>query len=773
MNMPDNNRYNNFLKKKVLTVTDAGFDIDRDQLNENLFDFQKDIVKWALRKGRSAVFADCGLGKTAMQLEWAHQVFLQTGGNVLILAPLGVTYQTATEAEKFNIPAHIARKQSDIQPGINISNYEMLHHFEPESFIGIVLDESSILKNYMGKRKMLILERFKETPYKLCCTATPSPNDHMEILNHAEFLNVMRSTEALSIWFINDTMNFGTYRLKNHAKTDFWRWVSSWAVSLSKPSDIGYNDAGYELPPLNVKEIIVDVDTSEATDGMLFRMADMSATGYHKEKRLTSAERAAAVAEIVNNSNEQFVIWCETNYEADELVKVLPDAVEVRGSDKPDDKERAALDFIAGKIRVIISKPKIFGFGLNFQNCHNTIFCGLSYSYEMFYQATRRFWRFGQNNPVNCMIVIGETERQILSTIKDKETRFEEMKHSMNVLMAEFQTVNRKVEFQMDYERKTIELQDATLILGDSCVEVKTIADNSVDFQIFSPPFSNYYIYSDSYRDMGNVKDDEQFFEQFRFLIPELLRISKPGRLCAVHCKDLVLYKGRDGAAGLRDFPGDLIHEFLQAGWIFHSRVTIWKDPVIEMQRTKANGLLHKTIKRNGSYSRQGMPDYLLIFRKWTEGENEHPIERPRGFDYYIGENAPDGMRYVSDQFNDYDSEGYSIQIWQRYASPVWFDIQQTNVLNTRIAKDNEDEKHICPLQLDVIERAIHLWTNEGETVFTPFMGIGSEVYSALKLNRKGLGIELKESYFKEAEKNVREILHKKSELSLFDLLTA
>lgn len=284
-----------------------------------------------------------------------------------------------------------------------------------------------------------------------------------------------------------------------------------------------------------------------------------------------------------------------------------------------------------------------------------------------------------------------------------------------------------------------------SLYNGD-CVEViKAIPNNSIHFEIFSPPFSCLYIYSDSYRDMGNCKNDEEFFQNFDFLIPELYRVMMPGRLCAVHCKQLVNYKGRDGASGLRDFRGEIIRHFEKFGWVYHSEVCIWKDPVIEMQRTKSHGLLYKQLRKDSSYSRQGLPDYLIIFRKWTDEGDPEPVTHTK--------------------------ENFPLEIWQRYASPVWFDVRQTNVLNVELAREDADEKHICPLQLDVIQRAIELWTNPGDIVLSPFAGIGSEVYQAIKMDRRGIGIELKESYFNQAVKNCKDMEQQKKQGTLFDLL--
>lgn len=433
--------YKDFLKSKQITVKASGFQVPRESLNPSAFEWQKDIDTWALKKGKAALFEDCGLGKTLQQLEWANQVHKHTGENVLILAPLAVSAQTAREGFKFGIPATICKDQSDVRPGINITNYERLDKFDASLFSGVVLDESSILKAYTGHTKQQIIDTFHDTPYKLACTATPAPNDHMELLNHAEFLGVMKSSEALSIWFINDTKSSGTYRLKGHAVKSFWEWVSTWAVCMSSPSDIGYPDDGYDLPPLNIIDEVVHVSVIDPSfENGFIRQIDASATGFHKEKRHTAPDRAKRSAEIVHDINEQFVVWCDTNYEADLLKELIPEAIEVRGSDNIEKKEQAAKAFVDGSARILISKPSIFGYGLNFQNCHNTVFCGLDYSYESYYQAIRRFWRFGQTQPVNAYIVIGSTEKQILDTIRRKEAQQNEMKKNMYGSLKQIQT---------------------------------------------------------------------------------------------------------------------------------------------------------------------------------------------------------------------------------------------------------------------------------------------------------------------------------------------
>lgn len=452
------NDYQQFLKRKLVRAQPTGFDKSADALNPKLFEWQKQVVSWALKRGRAALFEGCGDGKTAQQLEWAQSVWEHTGKPVLIVAPLAVADQTRREAVKFGFrPVTVCREQCHVQDGVNITNYEMLDCFDASAFSGVVLDESSILKAYTGKTKRQIVDMFRETPYRLSCTATPSPNDLMELLNQAEFLGVMKSNEALSCWFIADQTSSGTYRLKKHAETDFWQWVSSWAVCLEKPSDIGYSDEGYILPPLNEQTIIVDRD--EAMDPMaeLSETINMNATNYQREKKKTLKNRVEKVAEIVNGSDKQFLVWCYLNDEADALKKALGDCVEIRGNDKTTDKERAAIDFVEGRIRVLCSKPSIFGYGLNFQNCNNMIFCGMDYSFESYYQAVRRMYRFGQEREVNVYRVIGKNEKVILDTINRKKKIKDDMARSMANAMKDFQTNEiHGRKFRLDMTRQEV-----------------------------------------------------------------------------------------------------------------------------------------------------------------------------------------------------------------------------------------------------------------------------------------------------------------------------
>lgn len=748
--------YDNFISSKRQINEWNGF--EPGEICPMLFDFQKDIVTWAVKKGRAAIFADTGLGKTAMQTAWADQIVKETGGNVLIVAPLCVAHQTVSEAKKFGIDVNYCRNQESAKDGITITNYEMLDRFDVSSFTGVVLDESSILKSYMGKTKRLIIDSCESVKYRLACTATPSPNDYLELGNHAEFLGVMPSNEMIMRFFQNDTMEAGAYVLKPHAAEKFWNWCASWSVCLSNPADLGYDGDSYILPSLNQQFVEVSTEGLPPNEGELFRTVIINATSVHKEGRLTIERRAEAVAELVNADNEPWLVWCNTNYEADALKGLIPDAVDLRGSDAIEKKESSLDGFIDGSIRVLITKPSIAGMGLNLQHCRNMAFVGLSYSYEDYYQAIRRCYRFGQKREVNCYVMAADSERAILSVIQEKEKKHNEMKSEMVKAISLFYKKGTDMN-DTPYFGK-VEKDEWTIHHGD-CVHVsKLIEDNTIGFSVYSPPFSNLYIYSDSEYDMGNSSDDGQFMEHYSYLAEELHRITKPGRLTAIHCKDLPMYKGRDGAAGLRDFPGEIIKMYESKGWQYHSRVTIWKDPVIEMQRTKNHGLLYKQLCKDSSASRQGMADYIIVMRKWADEDQWESVTRgkERFFDY-IGSsyNAPDTKDWSRARSEEERQRLYSISVWQRYASPVWFDIDQTDVLNYKLAKEKNEERHICPLQLDVIERCVELWSNPGDLVFSPFTGIGSEGYVSLKMGRKFVGSELKKSYFDIACRNLTE----------------
>lgn len=444
--------YREFVASKRAYAKPSGFEVAAGDLNPHLKPFQSDAVRYLLRIGRGAAFEECGLGKSLQQLEWAYQVARRTGGLVLILTPLAVAQQTIRECEKFNVnrsgskdamPIVVAESDDDVLflNGMVVTNYEKLPKFNASRFAGVVLDESSLLKSFNGKTKQRLCEAFSKTPYKLACTATPSPNDQMELGNHAEFLSVMPSSEMLARWFINDTAHVGKYRLKHHAREDYWRWVASWAICLSRPSDLGYSDEGYVLPPLELHEHEVDVEDDAPANGRLFRDDGVSATSIHREKRASLVARADKTAELVNaqQPNESWIVWCDTDYEADALVDRIPDAVEVRGSMTELRKRERIEQFSTGRARVIITKPEICGFGLNWQHCSHVAFVGVSYSFERFYQAVRRTYRFGQTRPVHVHVVNSPVEQVVWRMVKSKEAAHLDMQSQMAVAMRDVQ----------------------------------------------------------------------------------------------------------------------------------------------------------------------------------------------------------------------------------------------------------------------------------------------------------------------------------------------
>lgn len=700
-------------------------------LNEHLFDFQHAIVSWAVRRGRAAIFADTGLGKTLMQLSWADEVASHTGGMVLVLAPLAVSEQTIEQGATFGIDVRrVPNGGTPDTPGVWITNYERMDAIDFSELHGLVLDESSILKAHDGKTRQRIIDAAQGVPYRLSCTATPSPNDFDELGNQCEFLGVMTRTEMLATYFVNDTGDTGTWRLKGWGASKFWEWMGTWSVVLRNPQDLGFDGKRYELPTLHYHEHVVE---TEQLEGELFARPAMGLAERRKAQRDSIEARCKALADIVNaEPNEPWLIWCHLNDEAELITQLIDGAVNVQGSDSVESKAKNLLGFAHGELRVLVSKPKIAGFGMNWQHCARMAFVGLDDSFEKFYQAVRRCYRFGQKREVQVHLFTAENEGQILANLKRKELQHHEMSASMidhmkdimnNELTGQTNTVD-------EYREDTHNGDGYTVHLGDCVKWARRMEDNSIDYSVFSPPFADLFVYSNSDHDMGNCKDDEEFAAQLKFLIAELFRVIKPGRNVSFHCMNLPTTKMRQGFIGLRDFRGTLIKAFQDAGFIYHSEVCIWKDPVVAMQRTKALGLLHKTIRENSTMSRMGLPDYVVTMRK--PGEAEQRVTH--------GEDLP-------------------VLMWQKYASPIWSDINQGRTLNKLPARDENDEKHMCPLQLDVIERCIHLWTNKGDLVFSPFTGIGSEGYCAVKMGRRFVGTELKPQYYELACLNIEDAL--------------
>lgn len=416
--------YEKFIESKSITVASVGINVDKAELNSMLFEFQKDIVRWALGKGRAAIFADCGLGKTIMQLEWADQIRKRTKGKVIIIAPLAVSKQTEREGEKFGIKVQICEDMKEVTAdAVNITNYEKLGKFNADDFIAVVLDESSIIKSYTGKIRNQIIEMFGNTPYKLACTATPAPNDYMELGNHSEFLGVMTRAEMLAMYFVHDGGQTSKWRLKGHAQSLFWKWLASWCVVIDNPKKLGYEIEGYELPKLNIHEIVVDSSVSICET--------LSLTERRQARRDSLNLRCEKAAELVNSSDEIWLVWCDLNDEANLAKKLIQGSVNVEGSDNDEYKSNSMLEFAHGNIKCLITKPKIAGYGMNWQRCNKMIFLGLSDSFESYYQAIRRCWRFGQKNDVDVYVIISYCEGAVISNIQRKQDEAERMKQNL------------------------------------------------------------------------------------------------------------------------------------------------------------------------------------------------------------------------------------------------------------------------------------------------------------------------------------------------------
>jgi DNA modification methylase len=719
-----------FLARKAPIANAAG--MDPADMPEHMFDYQAFATRFCLRQGRAALFLDTGLGKTICELEFARQASEHTGLPALILTPLAVARQIEREGERFGYEIRVVREQSEVRGGINVCNYDRLDKLDAAAFGCVVLDESSILKSFDGKTTRALIGTFAATPFRLCATATPAPNDHIELGTHAEFLGVMTQSEMLIRWFLNDSNDTGTWRLKGHAVEPFWDWMTSWAVMAETPADLGYDGSRHVLPPLDIVRHKVAAE-GRALDGTLFG-ADVSATNMFAVKRRTADARAAAVAALIDD--DQWLLWVDTDAEADAVRAAVPQAVEIRGSQSAEQKESRLADFIDGKTQVLLTKSSITGQGLNLQFCNRMAFVGRSFSYESWYQAVRRCWRFGQMRPVTVHLMVAEGEDQIGRVIDRKAESHAEMKAAMRRAMQ--RKVGRASEVRVPYvptfegasgimslnERRG---ERWTAINGDCVDVVRQLPDASVGFAVYSPPFSNLFTYSASECDMGNSADDAEFAEHYGYLVRDMMRVMMPGRLVAVHCSDIPTTKWKDGVIGINPLSDTISAIHRAAGMVLHSKVTIWKDPVVEMTRTKALGLLYKQLKKDSTRSRVGMPDYLLVFR--VPGENAEPV--------------------------GHDEAKFPVEQWQKWASPVWMDIRQTNTLNVAIARDDKDERHLCPLQLDLIERALVLWSNPGDLVLSPFMGVGSEGFMALNQRRRFLGVELKDAYWAVACRNL------------------
>lgn len=735
--------YADFLASKSRIVPSVGIDVPVDALHPSMFPFQRDVTRWALRKGRAAVFLDTGLGKTRIQIEWARLL----GQRTLIIAPLSVARQTVREGERIGITVHYTRTGGDITEGINITNYEMIDAFDPEAFGAVVLDESSILKALDGKTRAKLTASYGKIPYRLCCTATPAPNDFTELGNHAEFLGICTLAEMLSMFFINANKQEsfvldGTvyerkgsnkggqeWRLKHHAEGPFFRWLASWAMSLTKPSDLGYDDDGFILPPLNVQPSFVHADYQP--EGELFFSKLRGITDRAKIRRETVSIRLDRLAEIIVQDDGQWIIWCGLDKEQDMVADLLKsDCVSIYGSLSAPEKERRLDEWLDGNVRFLVSKPRICGFGLNLQRAHSMVFFGLNDSWETYYQCIRRQWRYGQAVPVNVHILLSDIEAGIYQNICRKDALARRLRE--NLIKAVQEDERRELSMDTEQSNRYHESEASgsgwRMLLGDSCQRLGELPDSSVDLSVFSPPFADLFTYSPSDRDLGNSRGWDQFFEHYCFIIRETLRVTKSGRLSCVHTSDIPAMASRDGWIGLRDFPGEVIRAYEREGWVFVGRAFVQKNPQAQAIRVKSKALLFVQLRKDSADSRPALIDQILLFKK--PGDNAVPVHPVTN--------------------GEMDNE-----TWIEWANGIWLGISESDTLSYHEAREGSDEKHICPLQLGTIERCIKLYSNPGEVVLSPFAGIGSEGYESIRLGRQFIGIELKESYWRVACRNL------------------
>jgi len=737
--------YSTFLDSKRKKVANYGKVVSLEDIHPKLFAWQKDIVAWAVRKGRAAVFLDTGLGKTFIQLEWARLL----GQRTLIIAPLSVARQTVREAMKINLPIIYVRHQAEITgDGVWITNYEMADQFDYSTLGAVVLDESSILKSIGGHTRQMLTKLCASVPYRLCCTATPAPNDYVELGNHTEFLGVCSMNEMLSMFFINankehtiayagkvyrkkGTNKAGTeWRLKHHAEQPFFKWLSSWAITMVKPSDLGYDDDGFILPPLNITPMFAHSDYKPSNQ--LFFTHLHGITDRVNVRRATMVGKLTQLKEIVDGDSGQWIVWCGLDKESGAAKVTLGDtAVEVCGDDSIEHKVQAIEAFQDGQVRILVSKPRIAGFGMNFQNAHNMAFLGLNDSWETYYQCIRREWRYGQQQPVNVYLLLDDAEDEIYHNVLRKDAMASRLRASLIEHIRDYErgelTMSEKLA--VDYSEDTVRGNGWVAMLGDSCKRLAEISENSIDLSVYSPPFADLYTYTASEHDLGNSNGWGEFFAHYAFVIREVLRVTKPGRLTCVHTSDIPALAQKDGYIGVRDFPGDVIRAYEKEGWIFTGRAFVQKNPQAQAIRVKSKALLFVQLRRDSSDSRPALVDQVLLFKK--PGDNAIPV--------------------LPVDNGELDNE-----TWIEWAHGIWLNIRETDTLQFSRARGADDEKHICPLQLGTIERCIKLYSNPGEMVLTPFGGIGSEAYMAVKLRRKTTLIELKPEYFKVAISNLR-----------------
>ena len=829
--------YQEFLEQKIDVAPLVGLDVQASQLSPALKYHQRDSVLWALRGGRRALFAAFGLGKTVMQLEWARIVAERTGGQVLIVAPLNVRrefYDDATHILHQQPPVYVKTQAEAESLGarvpVVITNYERVRDgdIDPRRFAGVTLDEAATLRSFGSKTYQVFLDKFKGVRYKLVNTATPSPNRYKELIHYAGFLEIMDTGQALTRWFKRDSTKANNLTLYPGREREFWIWCASWGLFLQKPSDLGYSDEGYSLPPLEVRYHRLQTDLADAgsePNGQMKLMRD-AAFGLRdaaREKRESIGARVAEAKRIIDEApaDEHFVLWHDLEAERHALTAALPECVDIHGTMDLEERERRVEAFAYGETRLFATKKSLSGSGCNFQRyCHRAIFLGIDYEFNDFIQAIHRIYRFLQTWPVVIDIIYMDSEEEILRVLKQKWKQYEELTETMAGIIREYGLGTAAMESlkrTIGVERVEVTGEHYRAINNDCVEELKNWPDNSVDMILTSIPFGNHYEYSPSYNDFGHNPDDDAFFQQMEYLTPNLLRVLRPGRVAAIHVKDRILFGNATGLGmpSVEPFHADTIAHFRKHGFVFFGMVTIVTDVVRENNQTYRLGWTEQC--KDGSKMGVGCEEYLLLFRKLptdtSKAYADVPVKKSKdaytraqwqidahGFWRSSGDRlvtkaelqaAPvsklqDLYRRYSRQnvysYEDHvalakqlDADGrlpatFMVCAPGSWTDSVWDDINRMRTLNTS-QRLKKRELHICPLQLDVVERAIERWSNPGDLILDPFGGLMTVPYMAVKMDRRGAGIELNSDYFRDGLGYLQEAEDARDVPTLFDLV--
>lgn len=814
--------YLNFLKDKIKIAPQAGmgFEVgDIDFLDgTKLKPHQKDAINWALAGGRRALFESFGLGKTIQQLIICKTIVDNIGGKALIIAPLGVRQEFTTDAKKkLGLTVTYIKSIEDAEKlpdkSICITNYERVRDcgIDPTYFVVTSLDEASVLRSYGSKTYQTFLDKFRGIKYKFVCTATPSPNKYKELIHYAGYLEIMDTGQALTRFFKRDSTQANNLTIHPHKEQEFWLWMSTWALFITKPSDLGYNDSGYDLPEMKIIYHMIEVDHNTAgadQDGQLkmFRDAALGLKDAAREKRDSMGERIAKAKQIVDeNPDDHFILWHDLEAERNEIMRIMPKSQynieQVYGSQDMEKREQAIIDFSQGKIQILATKPQISGQGCNFQyHCNKAIFTGIGYEFNDFIQAIHRIYRFQQKNEVEIHIIYAESEGEILKALERKWKQYNYLVEQMTQIIKDnglsSTNLEQKLMRTLGINREQVNGKNYTAVQNDCVLEFQTLPENSIDLIITSIPFSNHYEYTPTYNDFGHTDNNDHFFRQMDYLTPELLRTLKPGRVACIHVKDRILFGNAtgDGMPTLDPFSDYTVMHFLKHGFRYFGRITIETDVVRENNQTYRLGWTEQC--KDGSKMGVGCPEYLLLFRKLptdtSKAYADQPVVKSKK-DYTRGRWQIDarakwnssGDRFLTndeikqydiDKINRYYSEYMKERVYnfdnhvklaneldevgklpatfQTCNIPsrsffVWDDVNRMLTLNGSQSQKKLN-MHICPLQFDIVDRCIDRFSNKGDLVADPFGGLMTTPFRALLKGRKGFATELNPESFKD-----------------------